>query len=242
MPFLIFLLSGIGVLIYLRRMQYAQSRAEAKRYRRDYITLGILLLAIGVFYYFRQRGLATLIAPPLVESTGELARQPEESVLLVEGRIDPQTPATYRDYVAFTREDTTGATEYQTPPFALVLADGLIEVPSDNYNEWDWPREASPSEDYYYLRAGDRVLINGVYTRRDCSGEERPLAESPQLCASLIFYGDYEAYVRGVRTSINWNIAGMVAGLVTGLSGLSFVEVFLLLNRNQLTSGASEKD
>jgi hypothetical protein len=122
---------------------------------------------------------ATRVQRLPVVSAAQLNEMPIGQEVLIEGQIDPQTPAKYRTFVAYTLADcyidndlyvycSSGA---QVGSWLLItLSDGMVRVVNDDYaikNPTDVWYEHAQAMRYSGLQRGDRVMVVGTLTNHD---------------------------------------------------------------------------
>jgi hypothetical protein len=173
--------------------------------RKRFIVLVVVVMAplVPILVLVRQSssGLssATDQAERLQPATGgQLRELSDGQEVLIEGTIDPRTPARFQAFAAYERalhvtdndltSDIWAVEEQVTPPLWIALADGqTVRVINESYqlrhpvSTWVQPGNSGRSPTRYSgLQIGDRVTVIGTLTSS---------AEGPELAASLIAGG-----------------------------------------------------
>jgi hypothetical protein len=184
----------------------------------------VLLLLLGLVFFLTGLWVATVSRQqaradaeraerlaPLSAAALEDAAPGREA--LVEGTIDRRTPARFRDFVAYVREEYRGSDdegdpqwsedERVTPSLLVAAQDGVVSVQGDSYELLSPPHAWQESDQlswngfsdegtkrYRGLRAGDAVTAIGV----TAEGQE-----GMALAPELVFGGSRAAYIASRR-------------------------------------------
>jgi hypothetical protein len=123
---------------------------------------------------------ARLVALPSPDAIS-LTDTPAGREVIVEGRIAPDQPARFRNFVAYVKEEEQRdkkerersgnwkAVEAATPPLHLIVGDGSVRVVNANYHmmftKTQWSDDAQIIDTHYSgLVAGEAVFVRGTTT------------------------------------------------------------------------------
>lgn len=237
---------------------------------RAAVHIPLLLAAIGAVFFGVGFWLLTTDGPrreaqraaalPVVDATSLAVRSLDETVL-IEGVIAPDTPAGFRDFVAWHRAQYDGVedsgpskgqerwkhVETVAPPFSLVAAGGAVPVVNRGYALRDTPHAWSEStsrspglfekraERAAGFRAGDRVVVEAQVVAEP--GAEGALA-TRALRAVVLSGGDRAAYLASLQSAIL--AAKIVGGVFTGVGALVLVFAAWLFSRRHRAARPTE--
>jgi uncharacterized membrane protein len=204
------------------------------------VCLGLMLAVAGLVVGFAMRQAADNAAQQIerLVPVNSLALQSSEmgAEVLVEGVISSQSPAVFRNFVAYVREEYRGEDadgkplwvedERMTPNLIVESSDGLVQVAADTYAltgkldkwrepglEWD-PASGEGTHRYLGLVAGDTIVALGSIVQ---GPRERVVS------AATVYVGTKSDYVAAQRTNVGNPVAVwvlIVAGLLLIMTGM----------------------
>ena len=137
-------------------------------------------------------------------SAAELKQLPNGQVILIEGRISASTPALFRSFVAYVREnhqtdndlmsDIWLGAEKKTPPLVIDLADGQqVHIINQNYALYNlpgvWRQPGNSGQNparYRGLEVGDQATVIGVLINHGVH---------PEIVAGIVAGGTRADYI-----------------------------------------------
>jgi hypothetical protein len=214
---------------------------------------GTLFATAGLLLFFSDSAERDAVrAEALPVATADLLRlRADGDAVLVEGRLAPDNPPRFRDFVAYRRERYAGTeesggkerevwthVETVAPPLAVETAAGCVAIVNERYELMGAPRRwgdgtrsttffGPASERAYGFFAGDRVTVDA---RVVASGRRERTLEAVRL-----FGGDRADYLTALRGAVA--AAHIVGGVLAG-AGILLVVVAAWLGIKGRTSAA----
>jgi hypothetical protein len=170
----------------------------------------------------------------------QLEALPIGSEVLIEGQIDPRTPAQFRSFVAYVREDPMidndlsiywSRAEQVAPPLWIELAGSLVRVINRDYElqrpTTTWPpgNSGRASSRWAGLQAGDPVIASGRLVSK---------ADGYEITANLVAGGTRAEFVAAYQAVIGASIGLAATGVALAL--LAGLAVFMARRRNARVS------
>ena len=194
-----------------------------------WLSIGIVLLLIGIVALYDVPGISARIQQ--LQELPYLDDARPGAVAMFEGRISPETPLVYDDFVSYIQEQYQSCwdsscwveTGRETPPLWLTMARQPVQIANQDYRfestEYEL-EEAPPSWTKGTLRSrGFRrgSTVFGIGESRDWAGERQVLAE-------FIWAGtraSYREHLEGYRWRSLWWGGGFLASglLLSGIGG-----------------------